>query len=75
MMAAESSHVAHGLRCSFGSSNSTGIPRNPAICFHDFSGAALSRSLDVQRQVRHDRARFVRRLVSVDLDWAEPQTF
>src|SRR5580765_8062951 len=43
-MAAESSHVAHGLRCSSGASNSTGIPRNAAICFHDSSGAALSRS-------------------------------
>jgi hypothetical protein len=44
MMTAESSHVAHGLRCSSGASNSTGIPRNAAICFHDSSGAALSRS-------------------------------
>jgi len=38
MMAAESSHVAHGLRCSSGASNSTGKPRNAAICFHDSSG-------------------------------------
>src|SRR5204863_7564009 len=44
MMAAESSHVALGLRCSSGASNSTGIPTNAAICFHDSSGAALSRS-------------------------------
>jgi len=44
MMTAESSTVAHGLRCSPGASNSTGIPRNAAICFHDSSGAALSRS-------------------------------
>src|SRR5215831_1996726 len=44
MMTAESSHVAHGFRCSSEASNSTGIPRNAAICFHDSSGAALSRS-------------------------------
>src|SRR5262249_2531326 len=34
----------HGFRCSSGSSNSTGIPRNAAMCFHDSSGAALSKS-------------------------------
>ena len=44
MIAAESTHVAHGFRCSSGASNSTGIPRNAAICFRDSSGAALSRS-------------------------------
>jgi hypothetical protein len=76
MMAAESSHVAHGLRCSSGASNSTGIPRNATICFHDFgSGAVKIRALGLLGQTldfsdREHLARFLREFGSYRLRFA-----
>jgi len=41
----QSIHVTHGV-CSWGTaSNSIGIPKNAAICFHCSSGEALSKSV------------------------------
>src|SRR5207245_2252498 len=43
-MTAAKNHVTTGRRSCAGASNSTGIPKKPAIDFHHSSGGALSKS-------------------------------